>query len=322
MQIQASAAAAAISQMADGFLQFGADGAVAHAMADFTAVTLGSIEKFADGTIGDKLQATAQMLGGVANILNAQSDRRIANIDKEIETERKRDGKSAESVKRMQQLEKKKEQIARKQFETQKKMQIAQTIIATASAVMQTMATGGFLAMPIAMVVAAMGAAQVALIARQKFEGGSAAETASAAPSTISLGDRTSEVNVANQANRGELAYLRGEQGRGSVSNFTPAAAGRKGYANGSDGVVVGERGPEIITPSMPVDIIPNDQIQQGTTNVTFTIHAVDAAGLEQTIQSQRGNIIGMIRDAANGFGEPFLEGVDTDTLSGDGGSY
>ena len=37
--------------MADGFLQFGADGAVAHAMADFTAVTLGSIEKFADGTV-------------------------------------------------------------------------------------------------------------------------------------------------------------------------------------------------------------------------------------------------------------------------------
>ena len=310
--------------MADGFLQFGADGAVAHAMADFTAVTLGSIEKFADGTVGDKLQATAQMLGGVANILNAQSDRRIANIDKEIEAEKKRDGKSAESVKKIQQLEKKKEQIARKQFEMQKKMQIAQTIASTAAAVMQTLAASGlgFFALPLAAVIGAMGAAQVALIARQKFEGGSAAETASATPSTLSLGDRTSEVNVANQANRGELAYLRGEQGRGSISNFTPAAAGRKGYANGSDGVVVGERGPEIITPSMPVDIIPNDQIQQGTTNVNFTIHAVDAAGLEQTIQSQRGNIIGMIRDAANGFGEPFLEGVDTDTLSGDGGSY
>ena len=324
VKVQASAAAAAISQMADGFLQFGADGAVAHAMADFTAVTLGSIEKFADGTVGDKLAAMSQMLGGVANILNAQSDRRIANIDKEIEAEKKRDGKSAESVKKIQQLEKKKEQIARKQFEMQKKMQIAQTIASTAAAVMQTLAASGlgFFAIPIAAVVAAMGAAQVALIARQKFEGGSAAETASATPSTISLGERTNEVNVANQANRGELAYLRGEQGRGSISNFTPAAAGRKGYANGSDGVVVGERGPEIITPSMPVDIIPNDQIQQGITNVNFTIHAVDAAGLEQTIQSQRGNIIGMIRDAANGFGEPFLEGVDTDTLSGDGGSY
>ena len=31
----------------------------------------------------------------------------------------------------------------------------------------------------------------------------------------LSIGNRTNEVNVANQANRGELAYLRGEQGSG-----------------------------------------------------------------------------------------------------------
>ena len=48
---------------------------------------------------------------------------------------------------------------------------------------------------------------------------------------------------------------------------------------------------------------------------LVITIHAVDAAGLEQTIQSQRGNIIGMIREAANGYGEDFLEQVDIDTL-------
>ena len=53
-------------------------------------------------------------------------------------------------------------------------------------------------------------------------------------------------------------------------------------------------------------------------TNVNFTIHAVDAAGLEQTLQSQRGNIIGMIREAANGYGQNFLETVDIDTLNGE----
>ena len=135
------------------------------------------------------------------------------------------------------------------------------------------------------------------------------------------MGSRTSEVNVANQASRGELAYLRGDAGVGSVSNFRPAAAGRKGYAMGSEGVVVGERGPEVITPSMPIDITPNDKIGGGTTNVNFTIHAVDAAGLEQTIQSQRGNIIGMIREAANGYGQNFLESVDIATLE-EGGAY
>ena len=33
---------------------------------------------------------------------------------------------------------------------------------------------------------------------------------------------------------------------------------GRKGYANGADGITVGERGPEVITPSAPIDITPN----------------------------------------------------------------
>ena len=56
--------------------------------------------------------------------------------------------------------------------------------------------------------------------------------------------------------------------------------------------------------------------------NVNFTINAVDAAGLEQTIQSQRGNIIGMIREAANDTGEFFLEDVDTQSMGGSGGGY
>ena len=136
------------------------------------------------------------------------------------------------------------------------------------------------------------------------------------------MGSRTNEVDVSARANRGELAYLRGDAGTGNVSNFTPAAAGRKGYAMGSEGVVVGERGPEVISPSIPIDITPNDQIGTATTNVNFTIHAVDAAGLEQTIQSQRGNIIGMIREAANQYGQNFLETVDVDTLDTTGGSY
>ena len=167
-----------------------------------------------------------------------------------------------------------------------------------------------------------MGAAQLALISRTQYEGGGATETAAATPTNLSIGDRGNEVDVSNQANRGELAFLRGERGVGNISNFAPAAAGRKGYAMGSEGVVVGERGPEVITPSMPIDITPNDKIGGGTTNVNFTIHAVDAAGLEQTIQSQRGNIIGMIREAANGYGENFLEQVDIDTLDTTGGSY
>ncbi len=45
-------------------------------------------------------------------------------------------------------------------------------------------------------------------------------------------------------------------------------------------------------------------------TNVNFSINAVDAAGVEDLLMRQRGNIIGMIREAANEHGEVFLEGV------------
>ena len=320
---------------------FGEEGIMLSSFTAFAGAltdTIGGVmEKFKALAEDDKLEGTALKLEqaavatqGVANVIGAlnqmqQQRARAATkaIDQEIAAEKKRDGKSVESQKKIEALEKKKEQIKRKAFEQEKKLNIAQTIMNTATGIMKGIAQGGILGFVTAGIIAAMGAAQVAMIKSQTYQGGGQSTSTAAAPSNLSIGERTNEVNVANQANRGELAYLRGEQGQGSVSNFTPgAAAGRKGYANGSDGVVVGERGPEIITPSMPVDIIPNDQIQQGITNVNFTIHAVDAAGLEQTIQSQRGNIIGMIRDAANGFGEPFLEGVDTDTLTGDGGSY
>ena len=48
-----------------------------------------------------------------------------------------------------------------------------------------------------------------------------------------------------------------------------------------------------------------------GTTNANFTINAVDAAGVEQVLMKQRGNIIGMIREAAHEHGEEFIEAVN-----------
>jgi hypothetical protein len=87
---------------------------------------------------------------------------------------------------------------------------------------------------------------------------------------------------------------------------------GRRGYADG--GIVVGERGPEVISPSSSVDITPNFALGGGETNVNFTIQAMDASGVEDVLTNQRGNIIRMIREAANENGERFLETVDTQT--------
>ena len=58
--------------------------------------------------------------------------------------------------------------------------------------------------------------------------------------------------------------------------------------------------------------VIPNDKLG-GTSNVNFTINAVDAAGVQEVLMAQRGNIIGMIREAAHEHGEEFMEPVNVE---------
>jgi hypothetical protein len=62
----------------------------------------------------------------------------------------------------------------------------------------------------------------------------------------------------------------------------------------------------------MPGEIIPSGQGAGASVNATFNISAIDATGVEDLLNEQKGNIIGMIRDAANDHGEFFLETVDT----------
>ena len=80
---------------------------------------------------------------------------------------------------------------------------------------------------------------------------------------------------------------------------------------------MVGEQGPELFVPETPGTIVPNDEVAQATpTNVNFTISAVDAAGVEDLLIRQQGNIIGMIREAANSYGQDFVETVDTSVFN------
>jgi len=79
----------------------------------------------------------------------------------------------------------------------------------------------------------------------------------------------------------------------------------------------VGEQGPELFVPQVPGRIVPNDDIAPMTsTNVSFNINTIDASGVEDLLVEQRGNIIGMIRQAANSYGQDFFEGVDTSVFT------
>ena len=181
---------------------------------------------------------------------------------------------------------------------------------------------GGFpLGMPMAAAMAAIGAMQLSMVASQTFDGGGGGDPSVSAPSGITVGSRNNTVDLANANNaRGEIAYARGESGIGTgMSNFRarPAYMGKRYRAVGgyTTGFMVGEQGPELFMPDTPGEIVAADETQNmmssGTANVNFNISAIDAEGVEDVLLRQRGAIIGMIREAANGNGEFFLEGVE-----------
>ena len=71
--------------------------------------------------------------------------------------------------------------------------------------------------------------------------------------------------------------------------------------------------------PDRPGTIVPADDtaaMAQGVGNVNININAIDASGVEEVLTQQQGNIIAMIRQAANQTGEDFLEDVDETTYT------
>ena len=271
------------------------------------------------------MEGVASGFAALGQMMSAVSDLRIREVDQEIAAEKRKDGKSKESLAKIAAMEKKKEAMAKKAFEQQKKVQMAVTVANTAAAIIGALAPRpmGYGPTPIgfamAGIAAAAGALQLAVISRQKYSGGQS--EAPPAPTQLSIGARNNTVDVSRGATGGEIGYLRGQRGVGSnANNFTPTGAmGLKSYNTGGEGILVGEQGPEIVRPTVPVDVIPNDNIGGGVSNVNFTINAVDATGVQQLLMEQRGNIIGMIREAAHDTGNDFLEDVDTQALGGTG---
>jgi hypothetical protein len=261
-------------------------------------------------TAGQAIQGTMQIMNAVNSTMQAYSKQRIAEIDKSIAAEQKRDGKSKESLEKIKQFQKKKDEIGRKAFEMDKKFKIATTVMNTATGIMQAYANYEPLtATALAAVIGGLGMAQIGIIKKTQYQ--STATDVPSANTALTIGSRSNNVDVAQNATGGELNYLRGGGTSGTNLGGAGGAMGRKGYANGGEGIVVGERGPEVISPASPVDITPNFALGGGTTNVNFSINAVDATGVEDLLVNQRGNIIRMIREAANENGEDFLTQVD-----------
>ena len=321
-QERLEAMSTALQPMRDELMKLGPEGELVVAAQEGILLMASSFDIISEKGLGsaEGLAAVGSAIGAMGKIFAAQSKAQIAEIDKQIAAEQKRDGKSAESMSKIKAMEKKKEEISRKAFERNKKMQMAQTVVNTAASITKALTETPFpMSIALAAMYGAMGAAQLAIISKQKFEGGST--NIEKPKASLSLGKRADSVDVTRATSAGELNYLRGGRTTGQDLGGIPGGAmGRKGYAMGfksgyaDGGVVVGERGPEVITPATDVDIVPNFALGGGTTNVNFSINTIDASGVEDVLMNQQGNIIRMIRQAANENGEDFLETIDTQT--------
>jgi hypothetical protein len=69
---------------------------------------------------------------------------------------------------------------------------------------------------------------------------------------------------------------------------------------------IVGERGPEMFTPSSSGSITRNDQLGGQSVNVNFTIQANDASGFDSLLNSRKGMIKQLISDAMLEKGQRF----------------
>lgn len=312
--------------------ELGPDGQLLAGVAEGFANVLGSIgvaiesfaahagEDFAGLKFG--IQAASAMLGGFMSLMNAQSAQAIAGIDKQIAAEQKRDGQSKKSQDRIKNLEKQKVAMQKQAFEMNKKMVMAQIVMQTALGMIAAATSGlgmgpfGIPLVPALMaMIAGIGAATLAMAASTSFQGGGSSINASPGASSISTGERRSSVDLArSQGAGGELAYFRGERGMGGPENFRPAFYGMKNRNyGGTTGFMVGEQGPELFVPERPGTIVPADETAAmgGPLNATINISAIDASGVEDILTEQQGNIIGMLREAANSYGEDFFESVD-----------
>jgi len=315
--------------------ELGPEGAVVTALAQSASnITYGFVDAFdtisnASSSTTERvsagLQALSAVISGVSTILAASSNARISNIDREIAAEQKRDGKSAQSLAAIEAMEKKKDSIARKQFNTNKKLMMANAVVSTAAGIANALGSG--LPPPaniiLAGIIGAMGAAQLAIISGTQYESTSSSRSTSI-PSTLSIGKRGDTVDLARgpSANAGgEVGFIRGSQGTGSNANnfrtIGSAYGGELMRGYGNRGFVVGEKGPEVITPETPINVTPaNDVMPQQPLNATFNIQALDASGVEELLVGQKGNIIKMLRDAANASGQGFMEDVNVNVYT------
>jgi len=227
-----------------------------------------------------------------AGVMSFMSDQAIQDIDKQIEAEKKKDGKSAESKKKIAQLE------AKRKNEEMKAKRIS-IVSSTAAGIMQSFAQlGPWGAVPAAM-IAAMGAMQLS-----SLDSGTVADPSGAGNiGKLELGSRDNVVNLDKGATSGELNYVRGNSGVGGIQDFVPRARGNNMSPNVS--YATGEHGIEVVSSDSSRTSVTSAENVDGTSSgrkgigMALTINALDS----QSVIDRAAEIFAAVEAEANSRG-------------------
>jgi hypothetical protein len=223
------------------------------------------------------------------------SKSKVKAMDQEIAAEKKRDGKSKESLAKIKKMELEK-------IKQQEKAGIASVGISTATAIMGAFKDGPTpWAFALAAIMGVTGAMQIANI-KKASSGQAAGLESSTAPTAVSVGSRNNAVDVSQSASAGELAYLTGGSGTGTSANdFKPGrAAGGDMFAG--TGFTIGERGAEVFTPKVDGAVSPAGSSNGPaiTINVAAPISAMDAQSFAQFAEQHALSIAAAVEQELN----------------------
>lgn len=259
---------AGLSNMQSSVLSFGSQMTEVYAnMSDEQKKSMSGLVDYFKNNHQAFIEASSKAVDIASSIYQAMSQSRITAIDAEIEAERKRDGKSKESLAKIKSLNAKK-------IKEELKARQASIGMSTATAIMQTMATVPFPAnVAMSAAVGLLGAVQMSQAAKAA-NGQLASLNADTSSLKITGGSEANRINTDNVVGAGEYTSLNGRSGGGSSMAGKP--------------ILVGERGPEVVTPEVPVNVNSAGSSSSGGDIVfspTFNAQAIDSEGMEELFQ-------------------------------------
>lgn len=225
-----------------------------------------------------------------AGIMALSSQQAISEIDKQIAAEKKRDGQSETSRKKIAQLE------AKRQKEEIKGKRIS-IISSTAAGIMQSFAQlGPWGAIPAAF-IAAMGAMQLSAL-----DSDSIVDPGSSNIGKLELGSRENKVDVGMGTTSGELAFIRGQQGVGGIQDFVPRARGSS--LSPRVGYITGEHGLEVVgSTSGGATVTSNEEVKKSESSKSAIFQLNISAMDTQSFIDRAGDLFLAVEAEANARG-------------------